>query len=317
MNNIDNEQNNNIKKEENINNEKVEPKSNIFSNPLVIPFEVVKSSFRLLFDTLLHVKITGVEEIPKKGGAILVCNHTDLFDIFMQAAYVDRRISFLAKQEAGDYKKQVENLFSKDNSILNFPQFKWVKPLLKKTLTSFASWLEANYIDWGQTISFEREFHKNLNAKEAIDYYQKLEDKLSDLLSKGALISIFPEGTRSTTGIMSPFKTIAARLAIRNKVPIIPSGLNGCWKFSTIENFISGRMFRNPITFNIGKALNPPDFIFLDENKELEENEKIPLSSLSEKQAVKILNKILEKQVYELSSENYNSINSKGPTRIL
>ncbi len=267
----------------------MDTQKNKLIDSLIVPYKVAHSSFRVLLDTFLHVKTQGLEHIPKEGGAVLVCNHSDMIDILIQGVYAGRRVSFLAKQEAGDYKRHVEKIFQANSPLMSLPQFKWIRPMLKNTLMALAEWMERNYIEWGQPVNFEREFHKNMTRKEAMEYYEQLEDHLVSLLKEGLFLSIFPEGTRTTTGLMAPFKSIATRVALKARVPIIPSGLSGCWKFSTLENFISGRVFRNPIQFNVGR----PHFM----DSETIENEK---------EFIKKITSLLEREVYQLSTNTYD-----------
>jgi len=48
-----------------------------------------------------------------------------------------------------------------------------------------------------------------------------------ELLSKGRLLGMFPEGTRTHGNGLRPAKTGAARLAIATRAPIIPVGISG------------------------------------------------------------------------------------------
>ena len=47
------------------------------------------------------------------------------------------------------------------------------------------------------------------------------------VLQNGGLIALYPEGTRSPTGMLYKGRTGVARLALENKVPVIPIGLHG------------------------------------------------------------------------------------------
>ena len=54
-------------------------------------------------------------------------------------------------------------------------------------------------------------------------------DACRDRLSKKVSVMIFPEGTRSRTGELQPFKNGAFRLAIETGTPILPLAVNGAY----------------------------------------------------------------------------------------
>lgn len=53
----------------------------------------------VLFHTLWPLRVRGSEHIPKKGAAIVVCNHLSMVDPFIVAYGVRRIICFMAKEE--------------------------------------------------------------------------------------------------------------------------------------------------------------------------------------------------------------------------
>ena len=52
-------------------------------------------------------------------------------------------------------------------------------------------------------------------------------DQAAELLERGELFGIYPEGTRSRDGLLHKGRTGAARLALRTGAPIIPVGIRG------------------------------------------------------------------------------------------
>lgn len=53
--------------------------------------------------------------------------------------------------------------------------------------------------------------------------------KTQQHLNDGQIVGIFPEGGRTTTGKLDPFKVGAFRIALRSGVPIIPVTINGAY----------------------------------------------------------------------------------------
>ena len=96
------------------------------------------------------------------------------------------------------------------------------------------------------------------------------------ILQEGKVIGIFPEGTRSRTGHLQPFKAGAAVLAQRTGSPIVPVGL------INTRNVLRKGWFRS-FAVNIG----PPIFV---EKRDIIETEQ-----------VEALTKILEIKVRQLT----------------
>lgn len=61
--------------------------------------------------------------------------------------------------------------------------------------------------------------------------------KLSELLHKGQLVAVFPEGTRSKIGKFLSFKLGVGFLGVRNRVPVIPAYIYG-----VDDSFLSFRL---------------------------------------------------------------------------
>ncbi len=60
--------------------------------------------------------------------------------------------------------------------------------------------------------------------------FDALKTAIHDTISEGGCVFIFPEGTRSATGQMGPFKLGAFFNAIQNDVPIVPILLRGLFE---------------------------------------------------------------------------------------
>lgn len=86
----------------------------------------------------------------------------------------------------------------------------------------------------------------------------------NDLLSKGTSIAILPEGGRTITGEMKPFKKMPFMLAKKAGVDIIPIGLSGLYKLKPKGSW---HITPTNITINFGKPIAAEDFTELDKEE--------------------------------------------------
>ncbi len=84
-------------------------------------------------------------------------------------------------------------------------------------------------------------------------------DQATEVLDRGELFVIFPEGTRSRDGLLHRGKTGVARLAMRTGAPIIPIGLRGTDRVQPADQPVP-RMFRR-VKVAIGSAIDPGESI--------------------------------------------------------
>ncbi|MFD5875803.1 lysophospholipid acyltransferase family protein [Streptomyces sp. NPDC060322] len=135
-------------------------------------------------------RIEGLEHIPDDGAAIVAGNHLSFSDHFLMPAILKRRITFLAKAEY------------------------FTGPGIKGKLTA------AFFHSIGQ-IPVDR------SGKEAGQ--AAIREGLG-VLSKGELLGIYPEGTRSHDGRLYKGKVGVAVMAIRAGVPVIPCAMVGTFE---------------------------------------------------------------------------------------
>jgi 1-acyl-sn-glycerol-3-phosphate acyltransferase len=64
------------------------------------------------------------------------------------------------------------------------------------------------------------------------DSYRRLVADTKRLLDRGISLAVFPEGTRTRTGLVGPFHVGFFRLAIRRGCPIVPVSIVGAYEFS-------------------------------------------------------------------------------------
>jgi len=77
-------------------------------------------------------------------------------------------------------------------------------------------------------------------------------NKVNKLLEKGTSIAILPEGTRTLTGEMQPFKKMPFMLAKKAGVDIIPIGLSGLFKLKPKGSW---HITPSTITINFGDEI--------------------------------------------------------------
>lgn len=132
-------------------------------------------------------KVTGLENVPDRGGAILAANHLSVSDELFLGSVVDRQVHFWAKE---DY--------------FHLPGIKG----------AFVGGLMRGL----GTIPVHRGGGRA--ALHALD-------AAIPVLRSGELVGIFPEGTRSTDGKLHRGRTGVARLAMEAGVPVVPVGFTG------------------------------------------------------------------------------------------
>ncbi|MFZ3496060.1 lysophospholipid acyltransferase family protein [Streptomyces sp. 5.8] len=143
-----------------------------------------------LLRLLFRPRIEGLENIPEDGAAIVAGNHLSFSDHFLMPAILKRRITFLAKAEY------------------------FTGPGVKGRLTA------AFFRSAGQ-IPVDR---SGKDAGQAA-----LREGLG-VLSKGELLGIYPEGTRSHDGRLYKGKVGVAAMALGAAVPVVPCAMVGTFE---------------------------------------------------------------------------------------
>lgn len=126
--------------------------------------------------------IVGRENVPAQGGAILASNHLSFADSIFLPLMLDRPVSFLAKS---DY----------------------------FTGRGIKGWATRVFMKATGQLPIDRSGGK---ASEA-----SLNTGLQ-VLGRGDLLGIYPEGTRSPDGRLYRGRTGIARMALESKVPVVP-----------------------------------------------------------------------------------------------
>lgn len=136
---------------------------------------------------MARTNVTGLENIPETGAAILASNHLSILDSFYLPFVVDRPVTFAAKSE----------YFTGTR-----PQDRMIGAYLRAT----------------KQLSVDR-----AGARAA----QEMLEAALGLLNSGALFGIYPEGTRSPDGRLYRGRTGVGWLALHSKAPVIPVAMVG------------------------------------------------------------------------------------------
>ncbi|MER5897196.1 lysophospholipid acyltransferase family protein [Streptomyces sp. NBC_00683] len=169
-------------------------------------------------------RIEGLEHIPAEGAAIVAGNHLSFSDHFLMPAIIKRRITFLAKAEY------------------------FTGPGIKGKLTA------AFFHSIGQ-IPVDR------SGKEAGQ--AAIREGLG-VLSKGELLGIYPEGTRSHDGRLYKGKVGVAVMAIRAGVPVVPCAMVGTFEIQPPGKVVP-RIKR--VTIRFGEPLDFSRYAGLEDQK--------------------------------------------------
>lgn len=170
--------------------------------------------------------VKGMENIPDEGPAILASNHLSFSDSVFLPVSVSRPVVFLAKSE--------------------YFTGKGMKGKLTATFFRLTNQLPMD---------------RSGGAASATSL-----DGGIEVLNKGGLLGIYPEGTRSPDGRLYRGKTGIAKLALATGVPVIPVAMIGTDKVQPIGRKIPnirrlGIIIGEPIDFSRYKGLENDRFV--------------------------------------------------------
>jgi len=151
--------------------------------------------FKLLLTPVMTVAfrptVEGIRHVPRRGGALLACNHTSYLDWLLLPLVVRfRRISFLAKLEyftRGGVRGRAQAYFFTATGQVP----------VDRTGAGAAA---------GALLTASR------------------------LLSEGRLVGVFPEGTRTRDGRINRGRTGVARMAAASGAPVVPCATVGVFE---------------------------------------------------------------------------------------
>jgi 1-acyl-sn-glycerol-3-phosphate acyltransferase len=179
-----------------------------------------------LLKTVFRPWVSGLENIPRTGGVILASNHLSFIDSIFLPLVIDRRIYFLAKS---DY----------------------------FTGRGLKNWATKHFLLGTGMLPIDRSGGK---ASEA-----SLNTGL-EVLAKGDVLGIYPEGTRSPDGKLYRGRTGVARMVLEAHVPVVPVAMVDTEKVMPIGATIPkvrriGIVFGEPLDFSRFEGMEGDRFI--------------------------------------------------------
>lgn len=145
---------------------------------------------RLYFSIWHRLRVTGFENLPAKPPFILIGNHTSHLDAPLLASFLP----------AG-WRDRVFPVVASDTFFE------------KRPIAAFADW-----------------FLNGLAIRRKCARSHDLEAIRDKLTVDGAVLILFPEGTRSRTGALQAFHGGIGRLVAETNIPVIPCHLDGCFR---------------------------------------------------------------------------------------
>jgi 1-acyl-sn-glycerol-3-phosphate acyltransferase len=170
--------------------------------------------------------VKGLENVPRTGPLIVVCNHLSFVDSVFLPLMIDRQMAFLAKS---DY----------------------------FTGKGIKGWFIRFFMTSAGQLPIDRSGGK---ASEA-----SLNAGLQ-VLAEGGVLAIYPEGTRSPDGRMYRGRTGVARMILEAQVPVIPAAVIGTEKVMPLGSNIPkvhrvGVVIGEPLDFSRFEGMESDRFV--------------------------------------------------------
>ena len=179
-----------------------------------------------LLTTVFRPWVKGLENVPRTGPLIVVCNHLSFVDSVFLPLMIDRQMAFLAKS---DY----------------------------FTGKGIRGWFISFFMTSAGQLPIDRSGGK---ASEA-----SLNAGLQ-VLAEGGVLAIYPEGTRSPDGRMYRGRTGVARMILEAHVPVIPAAVIGTEKVMPLGSNIPkvhrvGVVIGEPLDFSRFEGMETDRFV--------------------------------------------------------
>ena len=225
----------------------------------VMQRELARSTIGPWLASLFRIHTSGFENVPKTGGAILVCNHASYLDPLIKGLYFPRTVTFLAMSDLFTIKNQLMKLYNELGTITGIPTLWSIgKPFVEIFSSLLGDGVKTQLLEL-KAVPIVRNYRGG-SSKDAMEYYNDIRKQMLDLLKEDRIVAIFPEGGRTRSGDLLEFKGMAASLALESGKPIIPAGIKGTFDALDPSNLISGQSFLREINYNIGVPITPDTF---------------------------------------------------------
>jgi 1-acyl-sn-glycerol-3-phosphate acyltransferase len=129
-------------------------------------------------------------------------------------------------------------------------------PLVVHRRVTFVA--KAEYFDDAKTAWFFRGCGQIPIRREGGSASERALASATEVLQKGKVFGIYPEGTRTRDGLLHRGHTGIARLSLQNNVPIVPVGLVGTDEVQPVDRKMP-RLFQH-ITVRFGEPIDPERF---------------------------------------------------------
>jgi len=136
-------------------------------------------------------------------------------------------------------------------------------PLVVHRRVTFVA--KAEYFDDRKTAWFFRGCGQIPIRREGGSASERALASATDVLERGNVFAIYPEGTRTRDGLLHKGHTGVARLALRCAVPIVPIGLVGTDHVQPV-NARMPRLFRR-VTIRFGEPIDPSRYDARDNDR--------------------------------------------------
>lgn len=171
-------------------------------------YEATRAASRRAFRVSCRPRLSGLENFPASGPVIVAPNHLSFLDSIIVSSFMPRRVSFFAKAE-----------------------YFTTTGLKGAALRTFFEGIGSIPVERGEQAASVAALQTAL-----------------EVLDRGDVFGIYPEGTRSRDGKLYRGRTGVGWLALTTGAPVVPVGLIGTEKLQPADSLlVTPRRFTNVV----------------------------------------------------------------------